>query len=161
MGIFQGKKGTLVCHCQTAAARWKSTHGNFCNALSFPPESDWIVLCKIDEKLGPVITVSGIDMLDGTPIYDIKPYLPHIDSHPDAAGGFALSVSKEHLSVVCPDELLHKLPESDRETVLALLAQDPRDRFIQDEGRIWGLTYGNYNIRFQVHDQTLTVLSIE
>lgn len=115
----------------------------------------------IDEKLGPVITVSGIDMLDGTPIYDIKPYLPHIDSHPDAAGGFALSVSKEHLSVVCPDELLHKLPESDRETVLALLAQDPRDRFIQDEGRIWGLTYGNYNIRFQVHDQTLTVLSIE
>lgn len=115
----------------------------------------------IDEKLGPVITVSGIDMLDGTPIYDIKPYLPHIDSHPDAAGGFALSVSKEHLSVDFPDELLHKLPESDRETVLALLAQNPRDRFIQDEDRIWGLTYGNYNIRFQVHDQTLTVLSIE
>lgn len=115
----------------------------------------------IDEKLGPVITVSGIDMLDGTPIYDIKPYLPHIDSHPDAAGGFALSVSKEHLSVVFPDELLHKLPESDRETVLALLAQDPRDRFIQDEDRIWGLTYGNYNIRFQVRDKTLTVLSIE
>ena len=104
----------------------------------------------IDEKLGAVI-----------PIYDIKPYLPHIDSHPDAAGGFALSVSKEHLSVDFPDELLHKLPESDRETVLALLAQDPRDRFIQDEDRIWGLTYGNYNIRFQVRDKTLTVLSIE
>lgn len=86
----------------------------------------------MDEKLGPIITVSGIDMLDGTPIYDIKPYLPHIDSHPEATGGFALSVSSEQLEVIFPDHLLQKIPEADRKLLSELLSQDPRDRFIHD-----------------------------
>ena len=114
----------------------------------------------MDEKLGPIITVSGIDMLDGTPIYDIKPYLPHIDSHPEATGGFALSVSSEQLEVIFPDHLLQKIPEADRKLLSELLSQDPRDRFIHDNSRIWGLTYGNYNIRFQVHDNVLTVSEV-
>ena len=114
----------------------------------------------MDEKFGPIITVSGIDMLDGTPIYDIKPYLPHIDSHPEATGGFALSVSSEQLEVIFPDHLLQKIPEADRKLLSELLSQDPRDRFIRDNSRIWGLTYGNYNIRFQVHDNVLTVSEV-
>lgn len=116
---------------------------------------------QLDQKLGPIITVSGIDMLDGTPIYDIKPYLPHIDSHPNATGGFALSVTEQKLKVDFPPTLLEKIQKKEQDIVLALLAQDPRDRFIHDEKRIWGLTYQNYNIRFQVEKNQLSVIEVE
>ncbi len=115
----------------------------------------------IDDKLGPVITVSGIDMLNETPIYDIKPYLPHVDSHPDAIGGFASAVEKNLLEIRFPEELLEKIEDCDKKTVLALLSEDPRDRFIHDENRIWGFTYRNYNIRFQVQDSVLTVREVQ
>ena len=114
---------------------------------------------KRPEK-GMVVEVEGADLMDGTPILDIKPYLPHIDSHPEATGGFALSVSSEQLEVIFPDHLLQKIPEADRKLLSELLSQDPRDRFIHDNSRIWGLTYGNYNIRFQVHDKVLTVSEV-
>ena len=114
---------------------------------------------KRPEK-GMVVEVEGADLMDGTPILDIKPYLPHIDSHPEATGGFALSVSSEQLEVIFPDHLLQKIPEADRKLLSELLSQDPRDRFIHDNSRIWGLTYGNYNIRFQVHDNVLTVSEV-
>lgn len=113
-----------------------------------------------DPKFGPIIHVSGIDMLDGTPIYDIKPYLPHIDAHPDAAGGFALTASKEQLTVDFPDVLLQKIAPSDRTALLELLAQDPRDRYIHDPKRVWGLAFGNYNIRFLVDGTHLTVCEV-
>lgn len=114
-----------------------------------------------DPALGPVINVSGIDMLDGTPIYDIKPYLPHIDCHTDAAGGFALNVSKNQLEVIFPEELLARIQEQDRKTIVSLLSQDPRDRFVRDNNRIWGLTYGSYNIRFHVENSQLIVLDVQ
>ena len=114
---------------------------------------------KRPEK-GMVVEVEGADLMDGTPILDIKPYLPHIDSHPEATGGFALSVSSEQLEVIFPDHLLQKIPEADRKLLSELLSQDPRDRFIHDNSRIWGLTYGNYNVRFQVHDNVLTVSEV-
>lgn len=164
-GDFPKQKRSLVCHRQTAAARWKSAYGYFATRSPFRPNPIGLSSVKLesvtmDEKLGPIITVSGIDMLDGTPIYDIKPYLPHIDSHPEATGGFALSVSSEQLEVIFPDHLLQKIPEADRKLLSELLSQDPRDRFIHDNSRIWGLTYGNYNIRFQVHDNVLTVSEV-
>ena len=114
----------------------------------------------IDEKLGPVLTVSGVDMLDGTPIYDIKPYLPHIDSHPDATGGFALTVRDNRLEIHFPEDLLALIREEDRKTVRTLLSEDPRDRFIHDEERIWGLSYRDYNIRFRVAGNILTVVEV-
>ena len=114
----------------------------------------------IDEKLGPVLTVSGVDMLDGTPIYDIKPYLPHIDSHPDATGGFALTVRDNRLEIHFPEDLLALIREEDRKTVRTRLSEDPRDRFIHDEKRIWGLSYRDYNIRFQVAGNILTVVEV-
>lgn len=116
---------------------------------------------RIDPKLGPVITVSGIDMLNETPVYDIKPYLAHVDSHPDAEGGFAAAVKNDGLTVNIAPELCARIAPSERKTVLSLLAHDPRDRFIHDENRIWGFTYRNYNIRFQVKEQMLTVLEIQ
>ena len=113
-----------------------------------------------DPKLGPIIHVSGIDMLDGTPIYDIKPYLPHIDAHMDAAGGFALAASDAQLAVDFPDALLEKIALADRTALIELLAQDPRDRYIHDPSRVWGLTFKNYNIRFVVDGTHLTVCDI-
>lgn len=113
-----------------------------------------------DKKHGPILTVSGIDMLNGTPIYDIKPYLPHIDSHADALGGFAFDANNYSLCVNFPKNLLQKIDENSRPAILALLAQDPRDRFIQNSKRIWGFSFGKYNIRFQVCEQILTVLEV-
>ena len=98
--------------------------------------------------------------MDGTPIYDIKPYLPYVDSHPEAKGGFTDHIEEHILKVKFPEELLQKIPEADRKLLSELLSQDPRDRFIRDNSRIWGLTYGNYNIRFQVHDNVLTVSEV-
>ena len=139
--------------------------GVFASRSPFRPNPIGLSLVKLesieyDHSLGPVLHVTGADILDGTPIYDIKPYLPHIDSHPEATGGFALSVSSEQLEVIFPDHLLQKIPEADRKLLSELLSQDPRDRFIHDNSRIWGLTYGNYNIRFQVHDNVLTVSEV-
>ena len=115
---------------------------------------------EMDEKLGPVLMVSGIDMLNGTPIYDIKPYLPYTDSHPDAKGGFAAEVKEHKLIVDFPEQLIHKVEESERRTVVEILEQDPRTAFIHDEDRIWGVSYGVYNIRFTVKEDTLTVCEV-
>lgn len=115
---------------------------------------------EYDEKLGTVLIVSGIDMLNETPIYDIKPYLPYVDSHPDAKGGFADVVRENNLEVEIPEELLVKIREEDRENVLKILSQDPRTAFIHDETRIWGISYADYNIRFTVQEHRLKVCEI-
>ena len=114
----------------------------------------------MDEKLGPIITVSGIDMLDGTPIYDIKPYLPHIDSHPEATGGFALSVSSEQLEVIFPDHLLQKIPESQREALIEVLANDPRPRYQKNPERVYGIAYGENDVHFKVREEILYVCDV-
>lgn len=114
----------------------------------------------MDEKLGPVLKVSGVDMLSGTPIYDIKPYLPYADSYPDARAGFGGEVYDHKLSVVFPKELLHKLPKEKQDSAIALLSQDPRTAYIHDESRIWGVFYAGFNIRFRVAGETLTVVEV-
>ena len=116
---------------------------------------------ELDKNLGPVIYVSGIDMLDGTPIYDVKPYLPYSDVHTDAVGGFGDEVKAHRLTVVIPEELLQKLPEEERQTVTEILAQDPRTAYIHDETREWGITYKGYNVLFYVKDDVLTVHDVE
>ncbi len=113
-----------------------------------------------DEKLGPVIKVSGIDMLNGTPIYDIKPYLPYTDSHPEAGSGFAADVEEHELRVVFPEHLLEKIEEDEQQNIMEILKQDPRTAFIHDEERIWGISYGSYNIRFTVKEEILTVCEV-
>lgn len=122
-----------------------------------------VMLESIDfkSKFAPVINVSGIDMLDGTPIYDIKPYIPYTDCHPNAYGGFADEVKSHDLTVEFPPELLSLVKEEDRENVIGLLRQDPRTAFIHDEERVWGVFYMNYNIRFTVNGSILTVRDVE
>lgn len=111
---------------------------------------------------GDVLVVSGADMVDGTPIYDIKPYLPFADIKADASGGFAEAVFGAKLSVDFPDELLSKLPEKKREAAKALLAEDPRPAVRAKDGdRIFGFRFAGFEIKFTVSDGVLTVVSAE
>ena len=110
---------------------------------------------------GPVLLVGGADLLDGTPIYDIKPYLPHADCHPEATGGFAAQHADDALSVDFPPALLARIDEAQRETVCALLAQDPRPSYQDDPQRVYGMAYGRWNIRFTVEAGTAHVVDVE
>ena len=109
---------------------------------------------------GPVIIVSGADLLDGTPIYDIKPYLPFADSRPDAIGGFADTVKGDQLQVQCSEEIILQIPKQHRQAVIDILAQDPRPHYQQDPTRIYGMEYANMEIKFRVEDTTLVVCKI-
>ena len=111
-------------------------------------------------KDGPVLRVRGADMLNGTPVYDIKPYLPFVDSHPEATGGFAGPVRKHALRVEFPEALLQAVPERAREALVALLSQDPRPSYQHDPERLYGLPFAGVNVRFTVDGDTLTVREV-
>ena len=116
--------------------------------------------CEMTDE-GPVITVSGIDIMDGTPIYDIKPYLPHADCKPEATGGFSTDAMEHSLEVIIPDELAAKIEEKMRKPLIELLSQDPRPGYAEDGDRVYGFTYGKNEIKFSVEDNTLTVCEIK
>lgn len=110
---------------------------------------------------GVALRVSGADLMDGTPIYDIKPYLKYTDSHPDATGGFTEGSSDNAIKVDFPCELLRLIPEKKQKPLLDMLAQDPRPRYIEDENRIYGFKFAEFEIRFRVDGDTLLVVSVE
>lgn len=110
-----------------------------------------------DGKNGPILHVAGVDLMDGTPIYDIKPYLPYADSHPEATEGFAESVRNKELKVVFPEELLRKYPEEKRPAIIGILKQDPRPAYDTDEARVYGVEFAGYDVRFKVTGDTLVV----
>ena len=110
---------------------------------------------------GDVLIVSGADLLDGTPIYDIKPYLRFTDSHPDAIGGFADDVQEYGLKVVFCKELLTKVHISKQKSLLKILEQDPRPSYQNDADREYGMKFAEYEIFFKVADGTLTVTRVE
>ena len=112
-------------------------------------------------KDGPVIHVAGADLMDGTPILDVKPYLAYTDSHPDAIGGFADPVRDYRLEVVFPDAWMAQVPPRLREPVLELLAQDPRPSYQNDPERIYGVAFGGYDFRVRVCEGILTVCEVE
>ena len=112
------------------------------------------------EDLGTVIHVAGADLMDGTPIFDIKPYIPYSDSHPDALGGFTASADDYILDVVFPQILLALIPDEKRETVVDLLSHDPRPSYQRNPARIYGLNFAGFNIRFTVDDKILTVKEV-
>lgn len=115
---------------------------------------------EIRKDLGPVLTVTGADLMDGTPIYDIKPYIPSSDSFPDAQGGFTDSHPFSHLDVVFPENLLRKISEKKRAGLLEVLAEDPRPSYQKDPERIYGISFDHADIRFRVEGRTLTVLEV-
>ena len=116
---------------------------------------------EISQELGPVIFVEGADILNGTPIYDIKPYLPFTDSHPEAVGGFSDRVKQYSLDVSFPSELLSLLPCEKHKALKELLAQDPRPSYQDDSDRLYGLNFADFEIKFSVSQNTLYVKSVE
>ena len=113
-----------------------------------------------DEAFGPVLTVAGADLMDGTPIYDIKPYIPYADCHPDAKGGFTTKVDMKPLTIDFPAELLKKVPQEKREALIGVLEQDPRPRYQKDPERVYGLSFAGMEIKFSVSGQTLSVIEL-
>lgn len=116
---------------------------------------------ELDEKLGPVLYVSGADLLNGTPIYDIKPYLAYTDSHPEATAGFAGTVMDYELEVEFPEELLNRLPEEQRETVIQLLRQDPRPGTQEAVDKEYRMMFGNHDIWFHVIENRVIVHNVK
>lgn len=113
-----------------------------------------------DEKRGPVLVVSGADLLDGTPVYDIKPYLPYTDSHPEAKGSFAEVHKADRIPVVFPEELCKRLPEKLQTSVLEVLEQDPRAAYNKKPEYVYGMTFSGYDIRFMVEEGVLYVKDV-
>lgn len=121
-----------------------------------------VKLEKIDTDApeGPVLWVSGADLMSGTPIFDIKPYLPSSDSHPDAVGGFADEKLGYSLDVEFPTELIELVPESKREALLSVLAEDPRPSYQSDPDRVYGFGFAGLEVKFKVRDGLLTVTDV-
>ncbi len=117
--------------------------------------------CVTTREEGPVLIVSGADLMDGTPILDIKPYLPFTDSHPEALSGFAEPVRQEELTVQCPAARLELLPEEKRMILLEILREDPRPHYHSDPERVYGFPFAGFEVRFQVEGSVLTVLAVE
>jgi tRNA-Thr(GGU) m(6)t(6)A37 methyltransferase TsaA len=115
---------------------------------------------EMDKTFGPIIHVSGADLLDGTPLYDIKPYIPLTDCHPEAAEGYTRETKAHRLKVVFPEELLNRYPHHKREAVIGVLAQDPRPAYVQDPERIYGVAFAGFDVRFQVEGDWLTVKDV-
>jgi tRNA-Thr(GGU) m(6)t(6)A37 methyltransferase TsaA len=110
---------------------------------------------------GPTLVVSGADLMDGTPIFDIKPYVPYADSHPEAAGGFASVRAEPSLRVEFPPELLEKVPEDRRAALEGVLALDPRPSYQDQPGRVYGMEFAGLDIRFTVEGDLLQVVAVE
>ena len=113
-----------------------------------------------DTPRGPVLHVSGADLLDGTPIYDIKPYIPYADAIPEASGGFTDRVDRLLLAVDCPPDLLERVPPEKREALLAVLAQDPRPSYQEDPDRVYGMAFAEWQVRFTAGGGRLRVVDI-
>ena len=161
---------------RSVGARWSPTvrpprlggnerMGVFATRSPFRPNPIGLSAVKLEEiRLhtpdGPQLIVSGADLMDGTPILDIKPYLPYADCHPEALGGFAPTGGAE-LEVDCPLALLERLPEDKARALLGVLSRDPRPSYQHDPDRVYGMDFAGHNIRVSVSGSTLTVLSIE
>ena len=116
---------------------------------------------KHTQQYGTVLIVGGADLLDGTPIFDIKPYIPYSDSRPEAAGGFTDRVGDFLLDVKFPQELREKLPADKQAAAVGVLSHDPRPSYQRTPGRVYGLNFAGFDIRFTVEDTVLTVQSVE
>ena len=112
-------------------------------------------------EFGPVIRVAGADLLNGTPIYDIKPYLPYADCKPEAVGGFASAPKEATLTVHIPEEFVEKIPVEKRRAVIGVLAQDPRPSYQDDPERVYGMSFGGMEVKFKVDGENLTVCGVE
>ena len=139
--------------------------GVFATRSPFRPNAIGLSSVTLEEVIlhspdGPVLVVGGADLMDGTPIYDIKPYLPYVDSVPEAVGGFTDEKAGYHVDVDFPPELLARIPKDMQETLLGVLGQDPRPAYQHDESRVYGLPLAGMDVKFTVKDGLLTVVDV-
>ncbi len=139
--------------------------GVFATRSPFRPNSMGLSCVRLERlettaDLGTVIHVTGADLMDGTPIFDIKPYIPYADCRPEAIGGFTETAEDYLLEVVFPQDLLEQLPESKRQTAISILSHDPRPSYQRKPERIYGLPFAGFDIRFHVTEKTLTVCDV-
>lgn len=120
-----------------------------------------LVETVIDPELGPVLYITGADLMDGTPIYDIKPYLPYTDSHPDARSGFATRPAEQLLEVEYSQSVLSTLPAHLQQALIDVLAHDPRPQYHNDPTRIYGMSFAGYEVKFSVSQSRLTLIDIQ
>ena len=140
--------------------------GVFATRSPFRPNAVGLSCVKLDRielhtERGPILHVSGADLMDGTPIYDIKPYLPFVDSHPEASGGFTDRTKEYRLQVEISEDLLEVISEDKREALKAVLAHDPRPSYQNDPKRIYGMEFAGYEVKFRVEAGILYVINIE
>lgn len=139
--------------------------GVFATRSPFRPNSLGLSSVRLEKvefhpELGPVLHISGADLMDGTPIFDIKPYLPYVDGHLQASGGFTDQIKDHRLRVEFPEEYLKEIPKEKRKALTEVLENDPRPGYQEDPERIYGLAYGKKNIRFHVKNGVLTVCGV-
>ncbi len=140
--------------------------GVFASRSPFRPNNigiSSVELVRVEESEGEgnVLIVKGADLLDMTPIYDIKPYLPYADAHPQAFGGYTDEKERVRLIVECEDELIGIIPEEKREAMLGCIAEDPRPSYQKDEGRVYSMRFADFDVRFRVADGVAYIVSIE
>ncbi|HIZ84706.1 MAG TPA: tRNA (N6-threonylcarbamoyladenosine(37)-N6)-methyltransferase TrmO [Firmicutes bacterium] len=140
--------------------------GVFATRSPFRPNALGLSAVRLEEirlhtEEGPQLLVSGADLMDGTPIFDIKPYLPYADCLPDAVGGFTDKTAFSHLAVDFPAPLLERIPSEKREALKQVLAQDPRPAYQKDSRRVYGFAFAGAEIRFRVEGEKLYVLEVE
>lgn len=140
--------------------------GVFATRSPFRPNPMGLSCVKLEKvelstSEGPVLWVAGADLMDGTPIYDIKPYLPYADCKPQAVGGFASAPKEATLTVDFPPQLLERVPQELREALVGVLAQDPRPTYHHDPQRVYGMAFGGLQVRFTVDGDRLAVVEVE
>ncbi len=140
--------------------------GVFASRSPFRPNSIGLSCVKLlrvehTENQGDVLVVSGVDLLDGTPIYDIKPYLPFADAHPEALPGYTAFTNEHRLKVEFPEELLKNLPEDKRAAAVSCLAEDPRPAYQDDSERIYSMAFAGFDIHFKVDGDNLKVIDVD
>ncbi len=140
--------------------------GVFATRSPFRPNSIGLSSVKLEgieetPEEGTVLLVSGADLLDMTPIYDIKPYLPSADSHPEARSGFAGSFTDYRLAVTVPDEFYKILPDNKLQTIIECLSEDPRPAYKEDSDHVYSMAFGDYDVRFKIAEMNCTVVGID
>lgn len=135
--------------------------GVFATRSPFRPNPIGLSCVKLEKiehtkEHGIVLYVKGADLMDGTPIYDIKPYLPYADSHPEAIAGFTERLTERKVSVVIKDDNFYNIPTQKQKEIIKILEQDPTPSYKKD-GKIYGMSYGDYEVKFYIEDNTLYV----
>ena len=166
VGVFPSGSEHLVPHGPPASAGREHPHGGVCHPVPFRPNPIGLSCVKIDRvgrhpELGPVIHVLGADLLDGTPILDLKPYLPYADAHPEAAGGIHRQVPRVPVGGELSTGALGRRSLGEPGGPPGVLAQDPRPSYQADPQRVYGMAFGGQNIRFTVAEGVLTVVAVE